>query len=379
MTNHQRKHVAAVITGVVLCALCHDVYGRTVFIVDGIVYEELNQQQKTARVIPLMDYPQEVRPEDTYHSMNITALTVPEMVTNPISGQTYSVVSANLCDNPYLEEINLPEGLLAISEISNFPRLTRFVIPESVISIGAITGIRVNELNLPESLEEFTPPPVMGLINMSDLPEVRTLKIPAGITELHMAVANCENLVTLDISNVTTLTHCVHDCPALKTIYFSPKLKYTELSFINLPALDEIWFPSDGNQYPWSLDMLSFRGCTPKAVYCARPNPPSFFYSLPKDEYATNPANLMFGGAEKMKDIILYVRPECVDIYRSTPNWGLMDIRPYDFTNSVPLTETDQHAGEEVLFDLAGRHVTDTHPAPGIYISNGRKTAIRAR
>ena len=86
----------------------------------------------------------------------------------------------------------------------------------------------------------------------------------------------------------------------------------------------------------------------------------------------------MFGGLDAMKDIILYVRPECVETYRNTPNWGVMDIRPYDFQNGLPMTEADTpQKGDIKLYDLGGRPVTEANPASGIYIANGQKTVIR--
>ena len=139
---------------------------------------------------------------------------------------------------------------------------------------------------------------------------------------------------------------------------------------MDVPSLEEIWFLSDGNEYPWDIDIRSFRGCKPKTIYCARPNAPSLYGTPSEDD--------MFGGLDVMKDIILYVRPECVETYRNTPNWGVMDIRPYDFQNGLPMTEADTpQNGDIQLYDLGGRPVTEANPASGIYIANGQKTVIR--
>lgn len=77
-----------------------------------------------------------------------------------------------------------------------------------------------------------------------------------------------------------------------------------------------------------------------------------------------------------MKDIILYVRPECVGAYRATPNWGLMDIRPYDFTNGLPVAIADSNDVNGRSFDLSGRETNPSVAPSGIYIIDGEKRII---
>lgn len=281
-------------------------------------------------------------------------------------------VDLTYCDT--LEELILP-ATVKEADIYELYNLRHVELPEGLERLMIHHAHMLEELDLPKSLKELTPsyysPAIASL-------GIKTLRIPENIKQLTYAIEFCEELTEVELPWTEEIGGGLSVLPKLKKAVFSPKLRYF-CAIHNCPSIEEIWFPDDGNIYPWEIEVESFRLSNVKAIYCSRPNPPTSNYDLSNGipPHRDEETQIMFGGKENLKNVILYVRPECVEAYRAAPNLGLMDIRPYNFSDGLPLTATDSAPADNRLFDLSGREVTSPTPAPGIYISNGQKRVIR--
>lgn len=359
---------------VVLSSTCLTI-AQNYFCIEGFVFRVDSEKDKQVSIIDPLSYPSKTNPAEVYHDREITSLTIPETVQHPVTKSIYTVTAVYLTNNQWVEEISIPKSVKWVNAVSNFPNLKTLDIPEGITLIGDIRDLAIENLKLPSTLMTIKPDCLPSLSKLS----IKALYIPENVNEVEYAIYECDNLELLEMPGTQVMTNSIEALPSLRKLVFSPKLREVFSAAILLPKVEEIWFPSDGNEYPWEISTNSFL-CKPQAVYCERPNPPTFDRDLAQTfrPGIDKEEDFMFHGPEGMKDIVLYVRPECVEAYRSTPNWGLMDIRPYDFTNNLPLTVADiEPAADGKLYDLAGREVTASAPTPGIYIRNGKKTAVK--
>jgi len=312
--------------------------------------------------------------QNLYHHRQITRMEVPATVTHPVTGKEYTVTEVDLTYCDALEELILP-ATVKEADIYELYNLRHIELPEGLERLMIHDLPLLEELNLPTSLKELTPsyysPAIASL-------GIKTLRIPENIKKLTYAIEFCEELTEVELPWTEEIGGGLSVLPKLKKAIFSPRLKYF-CAIQNCQSIEEIWFPDDGNIYPWEIEVESFSLSNVKAIYCSRPNPSTSNYDLSNGQppFLANESQVMFGGKENLKNVILYVRPECVEAYRAAPNLGLMDIRPYNFSDGLPLTVADSVPGDNRLFDLSGREVTSPTPAPGIYISNGQKRVIR--
>lgn len=312
--------------------------------------------------------------QNLYHHRQITRMEVPATVTHPVTGKEYTVTEVDLTYCDTLEELILP-ATVKEADIYELYNLRHVELPEGLERLMIHHAYKLEELNLPTSLKELTPTyfsPAIGSLG------IKTLRIPENFTKLTYTIGYCDELTEVELPWTEEIGGAMINLPKLKKAVFSPKLRH--FCAINIcPSIEEIWFPDDGNIYPWQIEVESFKLSNVKAIYCSRPNPPTSNYDLSNGQppFLANESQVMFGGKENLKNVILYVRPECVEAYRAAPNLGLMDIRPYNFSDGLPLTATDSAPADNRLFDLSGREVTSPTPAPGIYISNGQKRVIR--
>lgn len=312
--------------------------------------------------------------QNLYHHRQITRMEVPATVTHPVTGKEYTVTEVDLTYCDALEELILP-ATVKEADIYELYNLRHVELPEGLERLMIHHAHKLEELNLPTSLKELTPTyfsPAIGSLG------IKTLRIPENFTKLTYAIGYCDELSEVELPWTEEIIDVMLTLRKLKKAVFSPKLRYFRAISI-CESIEEIWFPDDGNIYPWEIEVESFRLSNVKAIYCSRPNPPTSNYDLSNGipPHRDEENQIMFGGKENLKNVILYVRPECVEAYRAAPNLGLMDIRPYNFSDGLPLTATDSAPADNRLFDLSGREVTSPTPAPGIYISNGQKRVIR--
>lgn len=139
----------------------------------------------------------------------------------------------------------------------------------------------------------------------------------------------------------------------------------------------EVWIEGDGSDAGSVLSVTSFK-CHPGAVYCARQVPPVFGDMDKIDPDALQYGyEYAFGTLAELPHVPLYVPVGKGDVYRNAPYWGLMDVREYDFSNGISVTEADNRNGSEIYYDLTGRRADKDNLAPGIYVSSRHKIVIR--
>lgn len=339
------------------------------FCAEGFVFQIVNEQERYVVIPAPIDYPNGIDDTRLYHTQPVKRLVVPPEVTDPATGIKYSVLAAELTWCDAVEELVISQGIKEIS--AHDMSVKKVELPESVEYLN-IRSMPLEELMLPASLKELCGDCLPAISYL----DIKTLCVPESVKKLEVAIHWCDALSYIELPGVEYIEGSLSHLESLKKLVFSPKLSYVD--GVEYTSPDEIWFPSDGNEYPWKIMTSSFAECHPKAIYCARTNPPVFDRDLAETfrPGIDNESWVMFGGSEHMKDIILYVRPECVGAYRATPNWGLMDIRPYDFTNGLPVAIADSNDVNGRSFDLSGRETNPSVAPSGIYIIDGEKRII---
>lgn len=350
---------------------------QTQFCIDGVLYQVSNANPSEVKVIHPINAASYMTGKTMYQEMDIKRLEIPGEVTNPADGTLCTVVSVNLGNSDTVEEIILPNTVRSIEYIVDFPELKSIVMPDNLVFIGEINQLpKLKTLTIPTSVSTIA---VQRTATLYDI-GVSSLSIPHSVTRLEsFTIIECPELWELTLSGAETLgAYSVMGLPKLNKLTLSPTLANVHDNCVIDTDPVEIWFLTDGVERPWKLSVNSFV-CHTKRVYCARMTPPTFDGDMTAPEYASVPADrLMFYGPGNIGNVTLYVPAEAVEAYKAAPNWGLMNIQPYNFRDNIPLTAADAAAPADTpLYDLQGRPAATDTPAPGIYLRAGKKVIVR--
>ena len=349
---------------------------QTQFCIDGVLYQVSSANPSEVKVIHPINAASYMTGKTMYQEMDIKRLEIPGEVTNPADGTLCTVVSVNLGNSDTVEEIILPNTVKSIEYIVDFPELKSIVMPDNLVFMGEISQLpKLETLTIPTSVSAIEAQRIATLYQIG----ITSLTIPekvAGIGPL--VIFDCPNLKELSLTGIKSVGDAITGLPNLRKITFSPELENVEGGVALDTDPDEIWFLSDGVERPWKLSVNSFV-CHTKRVYCARMTPPTFDGDMTAPEYASVPADrLMFYGPGNIGNVTLYVPAEAVEAYKATPNWGLMNIQPYNFRDNIPLTAADATAPADTpLYDLQGRPAATDTRTPGIYLRAGKKVIVR--
>lgn len=305
----------------------------------------------------------------------VKSVVVPENVTEPVSGQTYTVVATEgaFYGLEDIEDVSLPNTITSITyDFVELPNLVSLNLPESLVSLrGFDTLPKLTELVFPESLQTICDESFLYV-------GLKEVVLPASVTRLgYMVFSEMFNLERIEMPGVKHAgTYVLNDCAKLKKLVLPPCFSQNDLlSFSS--DFEEVWFGSDGSEAECMLSVTSLK-CHPTAVYCARPVPPVFYDMDRIDPDALQYGyEYAFGTMAELPQVPLYVPVGKGDTYRNAPYWGMMDVREYDFSNGIAVTEADNSPSTEIYYDLTGRKVDKNNLAPGIYVSAGRKIVIR--
>lgn len=305
----------------------------------------------------------------------VKSVVVPENVTDPASGQTYTVVATEgaFYGLEDIEDVSLPNTITSITyDFVELPNLVSLNLPESLVSLrGFDTLPKLTELVFPESLQTICDESFLYV-------GLKEVVLPASVTRLgYMVFSEMFNLERIEMPGVKHAgTYVLNDCAKLKKLVLPPCFSQNDLlSFSS--DFEEVWFGSDGSDAECMLSVTSFK-CKPDAVYCARQEPPVFYDTERIDIYGIQGnSQYAFGTMAELPQVPLYVPVGKGDAYRNAPYWGMMDVREYDFSNGIAVTEADNSHSTEIYYDLTGRKVDKNNMAPGIYVSAGRKIVIR--
>ena len=349
---------------------------QTQFCIDGILYQVSNANPSEVNVIHPINAASYMTGKTMYQEMDIKRLEIPGEVTNPADGTLCTVVSVNLGNSDTVEEIILPNTVKSIEYLVDFPELKSIVMPDNLVFMGEISQLpKLETLTIPTSVSAIEAQRIATLYQIG----ITSLTIPekvAGIGPL--VIFDCPNLEELSLTGIKSVGDAITGLPNLRKITFSPELENAGGDVALDTDPEEIWFLADGVERPWKLSVNSFV-CHTKRVYCARMTPPTFDGDMTAPEYASVPADrLMFYGPENIGNVTLYVPAEAVEAYKAAPNWGLMNIQPYNFRDNIPLTAADATAPADTpLYDLQGRPAPTDTPAPGLYLRAGKKVIVR--
>lgn len=350
---------------------------QTQFCIDGILYQVSSANPSEVNVIHPINAASYMTGKTMYQEMDIKRLEIPGEVTNPADGTLCTVVSVHLGNSDTVEEIILPNTVRSIEYLVDFPELKTIVMPDNLVFMGEISQLpKLETLTIPTSVSAIEVQRTATLFDIG----VSSLSIPHYVTRLEsFTIIECPELRELTLSGAETLrAYSVMDLPELNKLTFSPTLANVHDNSVIGTDPVEIWFLSDGVEQPWKLSVNSFV-CHTKRVYCARMTPPTFDGDMTAPEYASVPADrLMFYGPGNIGNVTLYVPAEAVEAYKAAPNWGLMNIQPYNFRDNIPLTAADATpAADTPLYDLQGCPAPTDTPTPGIYLRAGKKVIVR--
>lgn len=337
------------------------------FEVGGLNYRVLSESDLTVKLVGAGS-------DDSYLA-GVKYVVVPENVTDPVSGQTYTVVATEgaFVGLDDIEEISLPNTITSIWHDFKFlPNLVSLNLSESLVSLqGFDTLPKLTELVFPETLQ------TIGDQSFSYV-GLKEVVLPDGVTFLdNMVLTDMYNLERIEMPAVDyTGVHVLSHCVKLKKLVLPPCFNKSE-SLSLCSDFEEVWFGSDGSEAECMLSVTSLK-CHPTAVYCVRPVPPVFYDMDRIDSDALQYGyEYAFGTMAELPQVPLYVPVGKGEVYRNAPYWGMMDVREYDFSNGIAVTEADNSHSTEVYYDLTGRKVDKNNLASGIYVSAGRKIVIR--
>lgn len=342
------------------------------FQVGGLWYKPLSDGVSVAVVSP----PEEAEAE---YLKGVRSLVIPGEVT--LSGKKYAVTELQMAfcgEKPYdtmadLREVEIPEGVTSVHDFFNMPYLESIKLPDSVEKLKGFH-------NLP-SLKTVVFPQGLTEIEMESFQWVglQSLTIPVNMKGIgYQVLTDLPELTELHLSNVEYVeTYAFQVLPKLKKLVLPPSF-VESVDFTLSGGFDEVWFESDGVEREWHLSVGSFV-CKPKAVYCARPNPPVIdgAENINIFDIQGGYEGYMFGGINNLKNVTLYVPRGCTEAFKSTLYWGMMDIREYDFQNGIPVVSDDGAVTKGSLYDLHGRKVAQEGVSPGVYVRDGRKVVVR--
>ncbi len=189
------------------------------------------------------------RPSSSYGAYTDAVINVPETVTDPDSGTTYTVTS--LEDNAFracssIETVSLPETITSWGSNMFYQctSLSEINIPSGVTSLGiyAFSGCsNLTELELPENLTSISS---YAFYNCG----LTSIEIPDGVSSMGEYVcASSTSLVTANIpSGTTSVPECAfRDCTGLTTISLHDNLtKIGQYAFYQCTSLTSISLPS---------------------------------------------------------------------------------------------------------------------------------------
>lgn len=298
----------------------------------------------------------------------VKTVEVPPFVTDPVTGDTYSVYETNgaFNDLPELEEVRMPY-VTDVYDFYNLPRLHSIELSRYTNELGGFRNLpSLKTLNIPESLRDLSPGCFQNVgIENFYLP-VRIHAIPThslwmkSTGEIWLPGLQSTDRYSLYLN--------------LDKFVLPPWFAYSDYHSI-VGRIDEIRFLDDGVDRECQLDLHSFV-CETKRIYCEKRVPPVI---TDHDGFDTAiPEEVIFLGPEKVRDITLYVPEDCVETYRQAPIWNRMKIVAHNFDSDIESIEKDDlRENRGILYDLSGRVVTTLSPRPGIYVRDGRKILVR--
>ena len=179
---------------------------------------------------------------------NLTRLTFPDSyksitVSNTVASQidlSANLKTVNIYQCKNLTEIDLPEGLTELSDLSDNPNLVRVGIPSTlqVIKGYAFRGCK--------SLETLELPPTMTSIGLRAFYQsgLKRFTVPKGITTLQEVFLESEQLEEVILSDdVETLLGAFDFCKSLKRVTFGTGLKTIGDFSFRWTAIEEMDIP----------------------------------------------------------------------------------------------------------------------------------------
>lgn len=158
---------------------------------------------------------------DDGYLAGVKSVVVPENVTDPVSGQTYTVVATEgaFVNHEDIEEISLPNTITSIRhDFVMLPNLVSLNLPVSLVSVqGFDTLPKLTELVFPETLQ------TIGDQSFSYV-GLKEVVLPAGVTSLEYDIfTDMFNLERIEMSAVEYAgVYVLRKCPRLKKLMLPP-------------------------------------------------------------------------------------------------------------------------------------------------------------
>lgn len=298
----------------------------------------------------------------------VKTVEVPPFVTDPVTGDTYSIYETNgaFDDLPELEEVRMPY-VTDVYDFYNLPRLHTIELSRYTDALGGFRNLpSLKALDIPENLRVVHDHSFLNV----------------GIEKFYLPVRiNCVGPHSMQLESAKEIwipglqeTRMYSLYMNLDKFILPPWFAYADYYSMK-GRIDEIWFLDDGVDRECLLDLHSFV-CETKRIYCEKRVPPVI---TDHDGFDTAiPEEVIFLGPEKVRNITLYVPEDCVETYRQAPIWNRMKIVAHNFDSDIESIEKDDlHESPGTLYDLSGRVVTTLSPRPGIYVRDGRKILVR--